>query len=191
MLTSITPLGERGRHRRWSVTVTAYAAGSTVAGAMMGGALGLLPAPPPRAALVVLAVACALAAALDMRPSLLPTVRRQVNEDWLVTYRGWVCGVGFGTQLGLGVVTIVTTASVYVVLLAAGLSGRWSSGAVVGATFGLLRATPTLLLWSVTSTARLIELSGRLARWAGPATRLTTALLSGIAVLCASVAVAG
>ena len=26
----------------------------------------------------------------------LPTTRRQVNEDWLGRYRGWVVGVGFG-----------------------------------------------------------------------------------------------
>ena len=43
----------------------------------------------------------------------LPTVRRQVNEDWLHRYRGGVYGFGFGFQLGLGVATIVTTAAVY------------------------------------------------------------------------------
>src|SRR5687768_2664330 len=123
MLSSITPLGERGRQRRWGATVTAYAVGSVAAGASLGALLGLVPEPPARAALVVLAVACALAALLDLRPALLPTIRRQVNEDWLGVYRGWVCGAGFGLQLGLGVVTIVTTAAVYVVLIAAALSG--------------------------------------------------------------------
>ena len=189
MLSSITPLGERGRQRRWGATVTAYAVASVVAGASLGALLGLLPDVAPRTALAVLAVATALAAALDLRPSLLPTVHRQVNEDWLGVYRGWVCGAGFGLQLGLGVVTIVTTAAVYAVLVAAAVAGSWGSGAIVGGTFGLTRALPALLLGRVTTTERLVQVSRRLDAWAGPARRLTVELLAGVSAACAIAAV--
>ena len=53
-------------------------------------------------------------------------------------------GLGFGVQLGLGVVTIVTTAAVYLTWVAAFLSGSVAVGAAVGAAFGLARAVPVL-----------------------------------------------
>src|SRR5438067_2454014 len=40
MLASITPLGERGRHATWGVTVTAFLLGSVLAGLVVGAALG-------------------------------------------------------------------------------------------------------------------------------------------------------
>jgi hypothetical protein len=62
MLSSITPLGERGRGRRWGVTTGAYLAGSVAAGAAVGWALGLIglavtsvAAPDPGSLLVVAA----------------------------------------------------------------------------------------------------------------------------------------
>ena len=42
MLASITPLGERGRRSRWSVTVSAFALGATLTGTLAGAALGAL-----------------------------------------------------------------------------------------------------------------------------------------------------
>jgi len=68
MLTSITPLGERGRASRWAVTVTAYVIGSGVGGlavGFLGGAVGaLLPLeqrPYGVVAVAVLALAAVLA----------------------------------------------------------------------------------------------------------------------------------
>src|SRR5919199_1056164 len=127
MLASIHPLGERARDRRWGVTVSAYVAGSTLAAA------------------VTVAVLCAAALAFDLHPGglQLPTIHRQVDKDWLDRYRGWVVGVGFGFQLGLGVVTIVTTAAVYLTFALATLTGSAAAGAPVGATF---RPAPALRL---------------------------------------------
>jgi sulfite exporter TauE/SafE len=190
MLSSITPLGERGRARRWGVTTTAYAVASVAAGALLGAVLGLVPAPGGRAPLVVLAVICVAAAALDLRPTLLPTVRRQVNEDWLHTYRGWVYGAGFGAQLGLGVVTIVTTAAVYATLAAAALSGSPWAGAAIGAVFGLVRALPALLTWRVTTVARLAALSRRIDELATVARRSAVGALLAASVAAGALAVA-
>jgi sulfite exporter TauE/SafE len=145
MLASIHPLGERARKRRWGVTVSAYVLGSSVAAALLGGALGgvgRVLSLSPAATAVAAAVLCAVGLAFDLHAGglELPTIHRQVDKDWLDRYRGWVVGVGFGVQLGLGVVTIVNTAAVYVAFGLALLTGSVAGGVVVGATFGLARA---------------------------------------------------
>ena len=166
MLASIHPLGERARHNRWSLTVTAYLAGSAAGGLLagaaataVGGAVRAGPGPPPGGLGAGLAVAAASAAAawdLGVRRSLPP--RRQVNEDWLGSYRGWVYGVGFGVQLGAGMTTVVTTATVplaFFLSLVCGLSGVAWAGATAGLVFGLTRAAPALLLRGVRDPASL------------------------------------
>lgn len=170
MLASITPLGERGRRMRWGRTTAAYVVGSglggAVVGALFGGLGGLLPARPGRlAAALAVAVVCLVAAGLDLTRRRLPTLHRQVDEDWLQRYRGWVYGVGFGFQLGLGVVTIVTTATVYAALALAALTQSGLGGLAVGATFGLVRALPVLAAGRVTTPDRLAALHARLASW--------------------------
>ena len=164
MLASIHPLGERARGNRWWLTATAYVIASVAGGALLGALLGYLgrlggvvvPASPTVVGLVVAAV-CAAGLILDLWAggARLPTPRRQVDENWLGRYRGWVYGVGFGFQLGLGVVTIVTTATVYVAFALAALSQSALVGLVVGATFGLARATPLALLRKVTEPGSL------------------------------------
>src|SRR3954454_13702376 len=116
MLTSITPLGERGRGSRWGVTfafmLLGGAAGGTLVGLLAGGlgSLVLGDADGDAGRLLVLGVLLAVAIAFDLGLGgvRLPTVRRQVDERWLSAYRGWVYGIGFGFQLGTGVATIVS-----------------------------------------------------------------------------------
>src|SRR5690349_16162079 len=124
MLSSITPLGERGRGSHWGVTVAFFIAASTAAGAGLGWLLGALGSVavagiPGDARIAILAGATAVGLLFDLGVGgmRLPTVRRQVNENWLGAFRGWVYGAGFGLQLGLGAATIVTTSAVYLTLL--------------------------------------------------------------------------
>ena len=193
MLGSITPLGERSRGMRWPVTVAAFAIGATAAGALVGGLLGALGGVldiAETAALVLLAAASAGGLALDLRRDgrRLPGPRRQVDERWLHRYRGWVYGIAFGFQLGAGVFTVVTTSAVYLMLLAALLSGSWSSGAVIGVIFGAARAVSLLPARRVRTAAAVVEIDGRLRRLEAPARRLTIAALA--CVLAASLALA-
>lgn len=193
MLASITPLGERGRRSSWARTVTAYVLGSTAAGALLGAALGsvgrLLPAGTDRARLFAFAAAGILGLLLDARVRgwRLPTVARQVDENWLVRYRGWVCGLGFGWQLGLGVVTIVTTSTVYLTLLLEMLSGSAQIGALIGGVFGGVRAVPVLLLRRVHQPADLRAAHRTLLAWAPAASRAALVLL-GTAAAAAAIA---
>lgn len=191
MLTSITPLGEQGRRQRWAVTATAYVLGSAAGGAVLGALLGLLGAPvadrlSTAAVLGLAALACAIAALSDARvPSWrLPGGRRQVDEDWLTRYRGWVYGAGFGLQLGLGVTTIVTSAATYALVVLSLLSGSWSAGLALGLAFGLVRALPILLVRGARSPATLRAAGARLERLsAGVSSGVVAVLALAAAVL--------
>ena len=153
MLASINPLGERARGTMFHRTFPWYLAGSAAGGALLGALAGLVGAVvdevvDPTAAVkgLVVGVACVVGICFDLRVAgaSLPTIHRQVNENWLVRYRGWLYGLGFGFQLGLGVVTIVTTSAVYVLVLLEILSGSVLTGAILGTTFGVIRALPLL-----------------------------------------------
>jgi len=92
----------------------------------------------------------------------LPTTRRQVNEDWLTRYRGWVYGVAFGAQLGVGVATIVTSAAIYATGAVAFLCGDPAIGAAIGAVFGVVRAMSLLPAHGARDGEGLVELHRRL-----------------------------
>ncbi|WP_432506351.1 urease accessory protein UreH domain-containing protein [Kineococcus arenarius] len=197
MLSSITPLGERGRASRWPVTVAAYLTGSAAGGLALGTLLGLLGALLPleqRAAAAVatalLAVFAAASVAVEMgRLPQLPTWHRQVDEDWLHRYRGWVYGVGYGAQLGVGVVTIVTSPVLYAALALAVLGGEPLAGAAVGLVFGAVRALPVVALRGVTTPQRLARAHRGLERRA-PAARTAAAATSAVVSLAAAAQVA-
>ncbi len=162
MLTSISPLGERARGHRWWATTAAYVVGSTLGGALMGLLLGLLGSEPARSR----PVARRSGSAGLRRPELLgqlPHGRRQVDEDWLTRYRGGVYGLGYGLQLGLGVVTVVTSASTYAVLALALLSGSAVHGVAIGTAFGVVRALPLLGMARVRTPATLRRAAATLA----------------------------
>jgi len=201
MLASISPVGEASRKQRWTVTVTAYTLGSTVAGGALGAVLGGLgglggydaSGPVP---LVVLAVAALLAAAADHAgpPVPLSGWRRQVDERWLTQYRGWVYGAGYGLQLGAAVVTIVPSTATYVALLVAMMSGNVAAGAVIGATFGLVRALPVVLTARVRSPRSLRELHRRLDAATASMAQATVVVLGtigGVAAVAAMVTATG
>jgi hypothetical protein len=174
MLASITPLGERGRHATWGVTVTAFLLGSVLAGLLVGAALGaagsvaLPPGLGQSARLIVLAVALAVAVAIDASPIRVPGPARQVNERWLDEYRGWVYGLGYGAQLGLGVTTVVSSAATYVALIAAFLTASPAWGAVVLGCFGAVRGLTPIAAASVRTPEGLIAVHRALARLRAP-----------------------
>ncbi|MGQ0805373.1 MAG: urease accessory protein UreH domain-containing protein [Actinomycetota bacterium] len=186
MLASINPLVERSKNSRFAITFTAFVIGSLAGGALFGavaggaGAAVRAVAPWSRGATAIaVVVVCVVALVLDLRLVGLrpPTVRRQVNEDWLTEYRGWVYGLGFGFQLGMGVVTIVTTATVYVTFVFAFLTGSLPFGIVIGTVFGLVRALPMVLVTRVREPAELRRTVRRAQAWAPIAQRAAVASL--------------
>ena len=195
MLTSISPLGERARGNRWPLTVLWLVLGAVGGGAAIGVALGALGqaslvAVDSGTRLVLLAVACAAAAVWDLSGRRLPG-RRQVNEDWLVAYRSWVYGAGFGLQLGAAVATVVNTALVPLFMLAALLAGDATAGLVIGVAFGATRGASLVLGRRVRTPDDLRHLHRRLDRYAdrirragaGVATALGGAAAAGLLAL--------
>ena len=191
MLSSISPFGERARASRWWLTTTAYVVSSTLGGLALGylaASVGALV--PDRwrwspAGFLVAALLLLVGLALDLRLAglSLPSWRRQVDEAWIGRYRGWVVGVGFGAQLGFGLVTIITSSTTYAVVVLAVLSGTPWAGALIGGAFGLVRALPLVLMVRVDSRERLwsalklVELRARFADSVARVGLVTGALL--------------
>jgi|ERR1017187_1676127 hypothetical protein len=169
MLASITPFGERSRGFSWHVTATAFAVGAIGTGGLAGAALGTIGSLLPGGsawrglALSVVLVTMVLFDATPLRGRL-PSSRRQVNEDWLARYRGWVYGIGFGAQLGVGVATIVTSAAIYATFAATLLCASPAIGALIGATFGTVRALSLVPGHAAQDRDALVELHRQLGR---------------------------
>lgn len=198
MLSSISPLGERARNSRWWLTTAAYLLGSLAGGLAMGGLAGALGSALPDAVrtsgwtLVVVAVLLLAGLGFDLRGAQsLPSWRRQVDVAWLTRYRGWVYGVGFGAQLGFGLVTIITSATTYAVVLLAALTGHLGAGLAVGATFGVVRALPSLLMARVEDRDDLHRVFVRVEQWTNPAAVLAKVALGGAAAILLAAAASG
>lgn len=188
MLSSIHPLGERGRHNRWGVTVAAFTVGAAAAGAGVGALLGYagsltLSGLDASALLVSTGVVIGGAALLDtLRPSPLSTAR-QVNEHWIGHYRGWVYGSAFGFQLGVGVATYVVTWGVYATFVTEFLTASPIGGAIVGAVFGLGRSVTLLLAGWIDRPSRLTAFHERMSRLGPAVSRISVVGLSSLGIL--------
>ncbi len=153
MLSTLTPLGERGRGTRFASTAAWFVAGSVAGGALLGatGAVVALVVSAAHVGSTTADVAAAAAAALAATADLLVAGRRavghhrQVNERWLDQFRPWVYGAGFGFQIGSGIATYVTTAGVYLVVVLGGLTGRPLVAVAFGLLFGAVRGLAVLL----------------------------------------------
>lgn len=206
MLSSITPFGEKSRGNRYPVTaawfvVGAVTGGATLgslvaAGAMVASALGV-----PGHPAAVASIACVLAAvgaAVDagVFGQVLPVVRRQVNDRWLSQYRSWVYAVGFGWQIGTGVVTYVMTSAVGLIAALGVLSARPLVGFAVATGFGTMRGMAVLLTTRARDPQGLralhlkLDRAGEPVRWAAitvqaAAAAVFVAYLSPVALLVA------
>lgn len=190
MLASINPLGERARGTKFARTFVWYLVGSVVGGALIGAVLGLLGSGlrdavdiSPTALAIAVTVVCLLGLALDLGVGgvRVPSLHRQVNENWLAVYRGWVYGLGFGFQLGLGFVTVMT-AAIAVMFALEVLSGSLLAGVAIGGTFGIGRTLPLLLVRDADEPLRLRDVLARMHTFARPAERFTRAAIAALAV---------
>ena len=170
MLTSITPLGERGRGNLWATTSAWLMFGHVVGGLALGlllSGVGVLVGYAGiefgRETSIAIVSVIALAGALfDLCGGRMP-VRRQVDERWLTRYRGWVYGLGFGAQLGFGLVTVVNTA-LLVAVCAAGVLLPMAHALLIGVVYGTTRGIVASANGRVRNTAALRRMHQRLDR---------------------------
>jgi MFS family permease len=197
MLSTITPMAERTRGRRWGATAMWF-----VLGAVLGGAtLGLLAAVGAvlvglvdlslTSTLAIAAVLAVVAAALDLGIGTeMPHHRRQVDEVWLDQYRSWVYGLGFGWQIGTGLATYIMTAAVYLTVGLAALTANPAVAFVICVLFGLVRGLAIFLGVRLTGPDRLRAFHRRFDEL-GPAVRRAVIGLQPLVALVASAAAWG
>ena len=194
MLSTITPIGERGRGNRYATTARWYVAGAVTGGACLGAVaavLSLVVGAHGAARLVAVAMGALVAAASDARVAgfAVPSHRRQVNERWLDQYRPWVYGGGFGWQIGTGVATYITTAAVYLLVLVVAVSGVPALALAGGVLFGLTRGVAVLLTRRVRTGDDLRRLHAQV-QDAGPALHRAVLLVEVTVATVAATAVA-
>ncbi|MCI0543526.1 MAG: hypothetical protein L0Z49_03650 [Actinobacteria bacterium] len=177
MLSSINPLGERARGQRFWLTATWYVVGSLGGGLLMGAISGIVGSMIPGETWRPVAAMAVLAAGIagELTDRVPPSLHRQVDENWLGRFRGWVYGVGFGAQLGFGVATIVTSASVHTTIAVAVLSGSVVVGTIVGGVFGLVRSLPIVMVSRAHDPSTLRRVMRRLQDRLPTASRLVVA----------------
>lgn len=193
MLSSITPLVERGKGNRFGITAASFLVGSTLGGLALGAVIrlarlgtdALVGAPSATAATIGIGIACVAFGVVDVvaPDARLWGWRRQVNERWLDEYRGSVYGLGFGAQLGLGLVTIISSASMYAVVAAVALQPTSGGIWLVAATFGLARGSSVFATARIDRRERLVDFHRRLATAHPAVSRYTGVGLAAVGVV--------
>src|SRR4051812_29233281 len=169
MLSTVTPMAERGRGHRFWVTAAWFVVGALLGGATLGGLAGVGAAAfggiSTDLALVIAGGAALVGAVVDagllgVKP---PFFKRQLDDAWLDRYRGWVYGLGFGWQIGVGFATYIMTTAVPVTVAFAVLSGRPAFAFGVGLLFGLVRGSAIAISAPATNTVALARIHRRFA----------------------------
>jgi hypothetical protein len=195
MLSTITPLAESGRGRRFATTARWYVVGSIAGGLTLGGGMALLAAAIANVSvsrgtvLWAVAIASILAAASDGRLGgfQLPGHDRQVNEMWLERYRSWVYGTGFGWQIGVGLATYIMTGGLYLMILMATISGQPWWAVAAGLVFGLIRGAAVYLARSLDLPEAVLSFHRRFEALRQPTRRAMILVLTLVALLAISV----
>ena len=196
MLSTITPIGERGRNHRYYATAAWFVAGAVLGGATLGLGAALLAVGVDaldigaEAALGTAAVLAAVTIASDLKVGgfRLPSHTRQVNETWLDQFRSWVYGGGFGWQIGVGLATYVTTAAVYLMIAMAALTGSPLVASAIVTGFGLVRGLAVLVGRDLTTPERLMALHRRLDELLPSAQRAIVAVQAAVLAVAAGAA---
>jgi hypothetical protein len=196
MLSQITPMAEAGRGRRFGRTAAWFVVGAVLGGLTLGcaiaagafacAAIGLDSA----TASALVAAGALVSAAVDTRlfgfgP---PFLCRQVNQDWLLNYRSWVYGGGFGWQIGAGLTTYVMTAAVPLLIVTGALGAAPTAALAIGVAFGLARGLAVLLGARLRTPAALTEFHRRFDTRAEPVRHAVIAVQLAVAVVAAWIA---
>jgi hypothetical protein len=195
MVSAMNPFSERSRGHSYPVTCVLFVLGAALGGVLLGalaaGAAAVvrpLVDGRPAAALLVglLLAAVALASEVRLGGFALPVHPRQVDEQWLSSYRRWVYAAGFGLQIGAGFTTYIMTAATYLFVALAVLTGSPLLALATGLLFGVVRGLAVTLSAGATDPARLRALHRRLDRWTAPSVAVAVMVLAAVVVTLAT-----
>ena len=193
MLSTITPMSERARHRRYWGSVAWFLAGAGVGGATLGAGMGVGSwlyrqvgmGTSWSAVIAILAAMVSLAADARLWGFHLPDHPRQVDATWVARFRPWAYAGGFGWQLGTGVSTYVMTNATYVVIAVGIVAVPPATALVLGLVYGACRGATILVGATVTSPARLRAVHRWLAASDRTSLGVTIAAQLSFVVVCA------
>jgi uncharacterized membrane protein len=193
MLSQITPMAETGRGRKFGHTAAWFIAGALLGGLTLGVAIAVITLVVGAAglsdstAIALVTGSAFLSATVDTK--LLgvgpPFLCRQVNQDWLLNYRSWVYGGGFGWQIGAGVTTYVMTAAVPLMIVVAALGASPPAAIGIGMLFGFVRGLAVLMGARLRSPAALTEFHRRFDALAEPVRQSVIGVQLAVAVVAA------
>lgn len=134
--------------RHWLAAMVLHIAGAMGSAVLLGGLLGAIGAAIPLGSArhtwgaALLGALCVLYALHELQVISLPHPqwRRQVQAQWRSRSHRHVTALLFGMQLGVGYVTFVSVATLYVVTLAAVVAGSVGYGALLFGLFAGARA---------------------------------------------------
>lgn len=168
-LGALTPQGKiPGRRPRWLADILTYLASGAVASSLVGaglaGAGGLLIPAPFQGAAIGLGLALALVAVsgdLGWLRWRLPEPKRQTRREWGMMFRPPVPAAMWGFGLGTTVLTVFTFSGVWLVLAMAVIVGEPAVGATLLLVHWIGRAVPIMagpiLLPDAASLPRLLD----------------------------------
>lgn len=173
MISTITPVDERGRGHRFGVTATWFTLGGVAGGATLGAAMALgawlVSLTGASTSLTVGVFACAalltVASDVGLGGFSLPIHARQVDETWLRRLRPWAYASGFGWQIGTGFATYIMTSAVYLTAAAGVLSADPLVALGIGTFFGTVRGLLVFVAVRATDHARLQRLHATIDRY--------------------------
>lgn len=196
MLSTITPITEQARGRRFAATVPWYLLGAIAGGATLGLFAAILAVPIGAVDLSSSAV-LGFIGLLGMVSIMsddgvggfrLPRHKRQVERLWLDHFRSWVYGTGFGWQIGVGLATYIVTSAVYLTVAIAALTGSPARAMLIGVIFGTVRGLAIFLGVGATTLEALHALHRRIHQLE-PASRLVMfAVQAAVAAVAIGVA---
>lgn len=173
MISTITPVAERGRGHRFGATATWFTLGGVAGGATLGAAMALgawlVSLTGASTSLTVGVFAClallTVASDLGLGGFSLPIHARQVNETWLRRLRPWAYASGFGWQIGTGFATYIMTSAVYLTAAVGIASADPIVALGIGTFFGSVRGLLVFVAARATDHARLQRLHARIDRY--------------------------
>jgi sulfite exporter TauE/SafE len=157
--------GQNGKSEKghWLLTMSFYTSGSLCASIILGSALALagnillsktVQEVWAMLLLGILSLGYALHEAHILRMPY-PQRKCQVPARWRFQFHPYMTAFLFGTLLGLGFVTFVSVASLYIITLASIIQGSLLGGALIMGAFGLGRI---ILLWPLGYRAKTFEM---------------------------------
>ncbi len=159
---TIGPTGHTGGRRTTAAACATFLPGAIAGGLLTFGSLAwlgqLLHGAGGRAAYVVAAAIALFAAVLEVRGTrIVPQIRRQLPEHWRRVMPMPLAAALYGVLLGIGFTTFVLSFGVWALAGVSLAIGDPSLGLLLGASFGLGRAIPIVLLAPLAGTAKGIR----------------------------------